>query len=195
MLRVGIYSGTFDPVHRGHISFALRALEVAELDRVVFIPEAEPRRKSAVTPFRDRLRMLELATAGQGGLSVIGLKSKQFTVQATLPELRALFPNAQLFFMLGSDVVATFKDSWPEDDLVDFLHEMPLVVGLRGGATEAVIQEQLKSLPTRATCISLNAPHPAVSSSQVRQDPPLGKDVPTEVARYITEHKLYEGVA
>ncbi|HVI69805.1 MAG TPA: adenylyltransferase/cytidyltransferase family protein, partial [Magnetospirillaceae bacterium] len=62
MKRVGVFSGTFDPVHRGHLAFALSAQKRAQLDTVVFLPEHSPRGKIAVGSFTHRLEMLRLAT-------------------------------------------------------------------------------------------------------------------------------------
>jgi nicotinate-nucleotide adenylyltransferase len=59
--RIGIYSGTFDPVHSGHISFALQSLKAAKLDKVYFLPERRPRNKQQVEHFGHRVAMLKRA--------------------------------------------------------------------------------------------------------------------------------------
>ena len=59
--RIGIFAGTFDPVHKGHISFALQAIEAAGLDEVVFLPEPRPRHKQSVTDQSHRIAMINLA--------------------------------------------------------------------------------------------------------------------------------------
>ena len=69
---VGILGGTFDPVHRGHLEIARRAMDEAALERVVFIPAAQPRLKSgepSASP-QQRLEMLRLAVAGTPGFEV-----------------------------------------------------------------------------------------------------------------------------
>ena len=80
MSKVGIFSGTFDPVHAGHIAFALEAMESAGLDKVYFLPESMPRRKSGVTHYAHRLAMLELALKPYNKLSILELPDKQFSV-------------------------------------------------------------------------------------------------------------------
>ncbi|HEU5121705.1 MAG TPA: adenylyltransferase/cytidyltransferase family protein, partial [Candidatus Saccharimonadales bacterium] len=69
MRRIGIYSGTFDPVHYGHIAFAASAIRACNLDEVVFLPEPQPRYKAGVTDIAHRLALLTMATAAQSNLT------------------------------------------------------------------------------------------------------------------------------
>ncbi len=73
MKKVGILAGTFDPIHIGHIAFALRAIEKAQLDKVILLPEREPRRKRNVTDFNHRLSMLKLSVKSFELLEVLEL--------------------------------------------------------------------------------------------------------------------------
>src|SRR3569623_1388715 len=113
--RVGIYAGTFDPVHAGHISFALQALEAAQLDQVCFLPERKPRGKEGVEHFGHRVAMLRRAIKPYRQFSIIELVDISFSVEQALPELQRLFPQAQLVFLFGSDVV-TNVPQWPHAD-------------------------------------------------------------------------------
>src|SRR5438046_2070169 len=128
MKRVGIYSGTFDPVHIGHVGFALQAIEAAQLDHVVFLPEQVPRGKVGVTDIAHRAAMLERTIAPYRQLSLRLLDDvPQFCVQGTLPALRQVFGSDELVLLLGSDVVKTFTDRWA--NLEDLFANMALAIG------------------------------------------------------------------
>ena len=87
--RIGIYAGAFDPVHKGHVSFALQAIELAGLDEVAFVPEPRPRNKAGVTHLSHRIAMLRLAVKGHPKLKILEVPDKQFLVATSLPRLRA----------------------------------------------------------------------------------------------------------
>jgi nicotinate-nucleotide adenylyltransferase len=191
MARIGIFPGTFDPVHQGHIAFSLRALREAQLELVALLPEASPRRKQQVTSLDHRYNMLEKALIGQTQLTVRKVQSTQFTVAETLPELHALFPQQELCLLLGSDVVQGLRH-WP--GLADLAASLEFVVGLRAEHTQSDIEQQLRRL-ARETGIPLRfvlvqAPHAHLASSQIRsQLSPQGLFEP--VAEYIQRHGLY----
>ncbi len=190
--RIGIYSGTFDPVHNGHVAFALRALEVARLDEVIFIPEKTPRGKDEVTDLTHRFELLVRAIDPYEGLGVRLLGAEQFCIGGTLPELRAMFGDVDLYLLLGSDVVKTFPDRWADLDEL-FLH-MPIVVGLRKGDDRREIKKLFRGLDVkvRPRAIFVESPLAAVSSTRVRHGQTI-RDVSPEVSTYIEQHKLYRG--
>jgi nicotinate-nucleotide adenylyltransferase len=144
--RVGIYSGTFDPLHQGHIDFALAAIKECGLDHVVLLPEPKPRGKNAVTPIHDRLQHIESTIETIPSLSVVKPFSEQFTVRDTLPKLKELFAGDALTLLVGSDVVQTFSYRW--DDLDLLLHDMSLAIGMRDGITTSQIKNSIKNLET-----------------------------------------------
>lgn len=128
--RIGIYAGSFDPVHAGHIAFALQALDQAGLDEVVFLPERRPRYKPGVEHFAHRVAMIKRATKHYSRLSVLELADREFTVRRTWPQLQALFAGYELVFVAGSDVVLTMPD-WPYAERM--LNHCGLAVGVRSG--------------------------------------------------------------
>ena len=190
MARIGIFSGTFDPVHAGHVAFAQAALAACRLDRVVFAPEANPRAKPQVAPLEHRVAMLELALEGKADLSVLQLESIQFSVQQTLPELRALFPNDELTLLVGSDVVETFAYRWPGLD--DLLQAMDLAVGLRTGADQAAVTKQLQAVQARFQLVE--SPHPHAASEPIRGAQLLVHAIPA-VTAYAERFRLYPTAA
>lgn len=168
--RIGIYSGTFDPVHAGHIAFARAAARACRLSEVVFLPERQPREKQQVTPLKMRLSQLETAVAPYPELRVVALKDRQFSVQETLPRLQALFAGAELTLLVGSDVVRTFRYRWEGLELL--LRAMPLAIGMRKGddqaETEAIIKELAAQYKLVLTPAYIHTPHAHLTSSQLR---------------------------
>src|SRR5258706_12226030 len=98
---IGIYSGTFDPVHPGHIAFAREALQTCKLDEVIFLPEQTPRGKEAVTDLSHRIALLERALADEPNMRILKLQSPQFTVADTLPEIHNLLGTTRLTRLIG----------------------------------------------------------------------------------------------
>lgn len=188
--RIGIYSGTFDPVHNGHVAFALRALEDARLDQVVFIPEKTPRGKENVTDLTHRFELLVRAIDPYEGLGVRLLSAEQFCVGGTMPELRAMFGDADLYLLLGSDVVKTFPERWVNLD--DLFAQMKIVIGLRKDDTRREIKKLLRTLDvtTHPRVVFVESPLAAASSTRVRHGQTV-RDVAPEVSSYIQQHKLY----
>ena len=163
--RVGIYSGTFDPVHAGHIAFALQAATAAGLNRVYFVPERAPRGKRHVTHYAHRVAMIRRATRPYMQLEVLELEDKTFSVAHTLPRLRRDFPQSELVYLCGSDVIAHMAQ-WPH--VARFLQQVELCVGRRGNETQLSIEQMLKTLPPPLRVTFFDSHAPAVSSSQVR---------------------------
>jgi nicotinate-nucleotide adenylyltransferase len=168
--RIGIFSGTFDPVHHGHIAFCLEVLRECQLDEIVLIPEGRPRNKQHVSSLPDRLVLLEQTVGPQPHLRATTLESDQFTVGQTLPELKRRFENAELILLVGSDVARTFLYRW--QGLKELLVQVSLAIGLRQGDTAAEMKaiisqlQQEYGIPVRHTLIQ--SPHADISSSQIR---------------------------
>lgn len=142
--RIGIFAGTFDPVHKGHISFALQAIEEAGLDEVVFVPEPRPRHKQDVTHQSHRIAMINLAIKAYPKLSILELPDKQFTVATSLPRLIQKYPKAKLLMLIGTDVLSHIS-VWPHAKTL--LKNMGLVVAVRGEKDERKTLQLLAALP------------------------------------------------
>jgi nicotinate-nucleotide adenylyltransferase len=129
-MKIGFLGGSFDPVHLGHLAIAQDALEGAGLDRVDFIPAAvSPLKGRELTATAaQRLEMVRLAIAGDARFGVLDLELRRggtsYTVD-TVRELRALFPGAELFWVIGADQLARLAE-WKEIGelvrLVEFVH-------------------------------------------------------------------------
>src|SRR3989339_776506 len=107
-MRLGLFGGSFDPVHCGHMELARAARGECGLDRVFFIPALRPPHKKgrALTDARHRLAMLRLAVRPYPAFSIsafeLNRKTTTYTYR-TLEYFRARYPGAELFFILGSD--------------------------------------------------------------------------------------------
>src|SRR5579862_1416802 len=121
-MRIGIFGGTFDPVHLGHLISAEQAREQAQLDQVWFVPSARPPHKleQPITPFERRVEMLQLALAGQPNF-VVDLIEKDrpgpsFTVD-TLADLKRTHSRDEFFLILGADCLADFH-TWRQPERI-----------------------------------------------------------------------------
>lgn len=126
--RIGIYAGVFNPVHVGHIVFALQAMKTAKLDGVVFVPERNPRYKPGAEHFAHRIAMLKRAIRPHPGMAVLELVDRQFTVQRTWPQLESIFNGNELVLLAGSDVALHIPE-WQHAQRL--LESCELVVGVR----------------------------------------------------------------
>ena len=190
--RIGIYSGTFNPVHAGHIMFALQALDEAGLDTVYFMPERRPHHKQQIEHYGHRVAMLRRALKPHARLQVLETDDISFTVRRTFPRLKQQFSRSDLVFLMGSDVVAGLRH-WPAVETL--LAGSELVVGRRADTTMARLRYHIAALPINRQSIRiLESLQPAVSSSRVRQGLYERRYVPgllSSVAHYSNRNWLY----
>lgn len=190
--RVGIYAGAFDPVHAGHVAFALQALEAATLDQVIFMPERRPRSKPSVEHFAHRMAMLHTALMPHPNLAALELVDGHFTVRRTLPTLQQIFPNTDLVFLMGSDAALSIPQ-WAYADRL--LKHSELVVGVRSNHQRAEVAktvEAWRTKPRELVIFDSYAPH--ISSSKIRQALRANKHsegLLRSVHRYATREWLY----
>lgn len=181
MKNIGIYSGVFDPIHHGHISFAQKALKELGLDKVYFLPEPKPRRKAEASDIRHRLNMVWLALNEQRDLELLQLDHPTFSVAQTLPWLEEKFQGAKLHFLMGTDL---FKDlhQWPGFEQLK--SKVNFVVGQRADQSSQDIA--IDHQPITASLSEL-------ASSNIRGLTPaqMATAVPSDVARYISTNQLY----
>jgi nicotinate-nucleotide adenylyltransferase len=195
-VRSGILGGTFDPIHEGHLAAARVAMECAHLDRVLFIPGAQPpHRGPAVAGADQRLAMSRLAIEGEPGFEVSDVEirrgGKSYTAD-TVRELERLYPEDELFLILGWDAARLFR-SWREPDVI---RRLATVVVVRRPGTPPPDAKLLQAAGLDPARTILCMGHtPDISGSALREAIALGKPVSDSlrpaVERYVAEQKLY----
>lgn len=194
--RVGIYAGSFNPVHVGHIAFALQAVQAAKLDGLYFLPERQPRNKPGTEHFGHRVGMLERALRPHPKLAVLELPDVNFSVKRTLPRLKLLHQHDQLVFLFGSDVVPYIAE-WPLAG--QLIKNSEIVIGLRAQSDQTRMQNIVESwLVQPQEAYLLQSFAPTISSSAIRdallhKQPAAG--LLTSVVRYSDRNWLYVSVA
>jgi nicotinate-nucleotide adenylyltransferase len=193
--RIGVFGGTFDPVHVAHIVAAVEARRALGLDRVVLVPAGDPwqKRGTVAAPAADRLAMVQAATAGIDSLEVSTLEVERDGPSYTYQTLEALArPGRALFLIVGADVAATMR-SWVG---IERLPELAtLVVVDRTGDRPPEDSRPGDGLPEGWRCERVSIPRLDVSSTELRARAargwPLDGLVPPGAVRVIMERGLY----
>ncbi|MBP3746934.1 MAG: nicotinate (nicotinamide) nucleotide adenylyltransferase [Ruminococcus sp.] len=170
-MRIGIYGGSFNPVHNGHIHLARAAAEEFRLDRVYLVPSRiSPHRSSAeYVSGEDRLEMLRLACKGDGILDVSSYELDSDRVSYTIYTIRyfrSIFPDDELFLLVGSDMLMCFEKWYRFEDI---LSEVTLCVVSRNEGDLPQLEEKADKLRKFGNiCISRAQPL-EVSSTEIRK--------------------------
>lgn len=196
--RVGVLGGTFDPPHVGHMWLATLAADALELDRVLFMPAAQPphKREWPVSPATDRLLMTRLAIAGDDNFELCALEMERpgpsFTIES-VEMLLTLYPDSRLFLVMAADSLAKI-DTWREPDRLLDLVEW--AVGPRPGSDlppRAALRDRFGAAAGRIHL--LDGPGLDVSASGIRRRVAAGQAirylVPRAVEDLISERGLY----
>jgi len=213
--RIGVFGGTFDPIHLGHIRIGERVKDFFSLEKVFYIPSYSPPHKdsSKITDAPLRFRMVEIALRGRDGLIPsaieISRKGKSYTID-TLRELKRIYKNSMLFLIIGVDAFLEIK-TWK--DWKSLLKDYSLIVVSRPGykleeAEKLIIEEgfsfervnyfENKKINGKYPCIYLfEMDSPQISSREIREKVKKGESIEglvlPEVERYIIENELYLG--
>ncbi len=192
-MKIGIFGGTFNPVHNGHLQIAREFKNKFALDKVLFIPNYISPFKTGldeVAPAQHRLKMLELALEGEPDFEIDDFEIKRDKVSYTIDTveyLKSKYPDANLLLLIGADQAAGFE-KWKDYDKI--LQKVLVVVAARN--SDGSTQEISKSLRNSAF---LNNDLIDVSSSQIRErirkGQPIYQLVPFPVAEYIINNLLY----
>ncbi len=188
MRRIGLFGGSFDPVHNAHLALAQAALRDATLDQVRWIPAGQPWQKTrALTAAVHREAMVALAIAGEPRFVLDRIELERPGPSYTLDTVRALQaaqPGAQWFLIVGQDQQAGLATWHGIDELLGLV---TLAVAQRPAAPEVS--------PASGAVCAIELPPMNLSSTEVRArcaaGLPIDKIVPEDVARYIDQHGLY----
>jgi len=200
-MRLGVFGGSFDPVHNGHLFVAEAARETCGLDRVLFVPTREGKhyRHGAMNASTaDRAAMIRLAIAANAAFA---LDESDLADDATgytadlLPRLQARYPDARLSFVVGSDSLV--RSRWQRlDEVLDRLEVF--MVAPRGDVTTAELEAALDGIdPVRRAKIRMLENLPLVDESatvirrRLHERASVRYLIPEPVFRYIAERGLY----
>ena len=187
--RIGVMGGTFDPIHNGHLVAASEVRQHFGLDEVVFVPTGQPYQKRNVSEAEHRYLMTVIATASNPRFTVsrvdINRPGDTYTID-TLRDLRALRPEADLYFITGADALEQIL-SWKD---ADALWELAHFVGV----TRPGYSLSEAGLPHDRVILQ-EVPAMAISSTDCRtrvaDGEPVWYLVPDGVVQYINKYRLY----
>jgi nicotinate-nucleotide adenylyltransferase len=189
--RIGVFGGTFDPIHVGHLIVAEEVLSRMGLEKVLFMPAPRPahKRSRVLTSVEHRIAMLKLAIQGNPRFSVSRIEADGPGISFTARTLETLVKkiSGEFYFIMGQDSLEEFH-SWRDPEQITRLAR--LVVVPRG-------EGELSSLgpALRRRVVFLRPPRIGISSTEIRRrlrrGLPVRYWIPDAVLRYVTRHGLY----
>lgn len=196
-MKTGIFGGSFNPVHKGHIHLARSVMEELSLDRIFFVP-------SRISPHRsideyasgeDRAQMLRLSFGGDGrfGVSTYELDTDRVSYSIyTVEHFRSLYPDDELYLLVGSDMLLCF-DKWFR--FGDILNEATLTVASREDGDDWQLEKKAEELSKFGRIIVCKAPAFEVSSTEIRKKIAKNENytcyLDKNVVQYIRYRDLY----
>jgi nicotinate-nucleotide adenylyltransferase len=200
-MRIGIFGGSFDPIHQGHLILAEHCREQAQLDEVLFVPcnRAPHKVDGASGTDRQRVETIDLAISGHPQFRRSSIEIDRGGVSYTVDTLNELVkdrPDDELFFLIGADSLDQFH-TWKDPEAILSLAS-PLIVN-RPGADKIDFQK-LKSLTTPDRLVdfeklAIGSPLIDISSSSIRHRVSQGQSirylVPRAIEKYIETQKMY----
>lgn len=191
-MNIGIFGGTFNPPHTGHLIVAESVREQLHLDKILFIPSARPAHKSrnSIVVATHRVEMTRRAIAENPHFELseieVRRKGKSYTID-TLEQLKNLYPNDELFLVIGADELIDFH-TWKSPESI--LKACQVVVMNRPGCDISHVANDLIR-----KVVFVGVPHIEISSTDIRAKVRQGKSirylVPAEVEEYIFQSKIY----
>lgn len=198
-MKIGIYGGSFNPVHNGHIHLAETALKDFGLDCIFFIPSRISPHKSSeeYVSGADRLEMLKLACSGNERfhISDYELKNSRISYSVyTVEHFRRKFPHDKLFLLIGSDMLMSF-DTWYCFEKI--LSDVTLCVVSRNEEDLDTLRKKARGLSVYGKILISSAPPEVISSTEIRKKLHENSDfscyLDENVVKYIISKKLYSG--
>lgn len=199
-MRIGIFGGTFNPIHNTHILIATEAKKQLNLDKVIFVVACDPPHKSNmnITDAHIRYELVKKALENEPFFEAssieIDRQGKSYTY-LTLCDFKKIYPDDELFFLVGGDSLS-YIDKWY--NARELMKLCTFAAYPRGNDSGEQLKKECLALKEKygANCVILNAMADDISSTQIRRMTHDGKNisyvVPEVVAEYISEHDLYK---
>lgn len=197
-MKIGVFGGTFNPIHTAHMYLAKRFFDALALDRLILIPTFIPPHKPAgdLADAEHRLEMCRLAARGLDSFEVSDFevrgKGKSYTF-LTLEHLRGECPGADFFLLMGADMFLTVQD-WKNP--LDIFQNATLCAAARERDEHDALEEHARGLEAMgARCIVIDIAPMPLSSTEIREALARGGDVSASldagVLDYIKRNRLY----
>jgi nicotinate-nucleotide adenylyltransferase len=192
-LKIGLFGGTFDPIHNGHLKIAGIVQQKLGLDKVVFIPAGIlPHKVESLATAKERLAMVKLALRGKKKFSVntyeTNKKSPSYSIETVRYLKRKLGRQAEFFFIVGADAFGEIRTWRYWQELLKLCHFVvinrpgyKITLPNRSTATQVLVL-RITGIPLAATAIR----------QKIAKNKNISKLVPKAVYSYIKKHKLYE---
>lgn len=197
MERLGIFGGTFDPIHHGHLAIAEAARQELGLEQVLFVPAAQqPLKQAHAAPAAQRLALTRLAIAGNPAFAVSTLELERpgpsYTAD-TLAAIRAERPDAALWFIIGADATR-WLPQWHQLERVVAAARLAVIARPGYPLDLAALAASQPLLAGRMELVA--APGLEISATELRERIAAGRSVrylvPDSVAAHIAAHRLYQ---
>ena len=202
-MKIGLFGGTFDPVHNGHIGLAESIIEQKLLDRVIFIPAARPPHKPEmpVTPFFHRANMIKLAVEGKSYFEMSEIEEKRFPLPSytydTAKWFSSSYPDDSFYLIIGEDSLAQIH-TWHRAKELIGVCEIITYPRVKGNITlEKLKKYWTLEMAERLFKTILPLPVYDISSTEIRESIKIKEKLnflmPLIVYDYIEKHNLYRG--
>lgn len=197
-MKIVIFGGTFNPIHNGHLNIVEAVLNKLCPDKLIIMPTGTPPHKQAqhIVSDEDRLIMLKLAVEELDNVEVcdyeIKKEGKSYTV-LTLEHFKKLYPDDELFFVMGSDMLSSFLNWYCPERIMELAKLVCVSRSEEEKQRDKMSAERIASAGGR--CIHIDCKAVEASSTQVRELILNGGDtsllLPKSVEKYICERRLY----
>jgi nicotinate-nucleotide adenylyltransferase len=202
-MKIGVFGGTFDPIHLGHLAAARSIQSTLGLAKVIFVPAGQPWLKAdmPVSPVRDRVEMVRLAVARRKTFELSTIEADRpgpsFTVDTMEVLQRQLGTDLDLFLLLGSDALEDLP-KWKEPQRL--IHLCQMVAFARPGHRLPAMESLEAAIPGVSLRVLLvEVPQVNIRATEIRRRIAEGRSirrlVPQPVEGYILEHGLYRGAS
>lgn len=193
-MRIGIYGGSFNPPHNMHLKMATELIRQNLVDKVIFVPTGSKYPKFGLASDMDRFEMIKLMIDGNPNLEVSDyeLKESQIYTYKTLDYFKNYYPECEIYFILGSDLLKDFK-TWRNYEYI--LANFKILVTLRD--TDKKEDLEKIELPNRENIVYTNIKLSSLSSTEIREKVEkddiafLKQNLDSEVLSYIRKNNLY----
>ncbi|MEI6055042.1 MAG: nicotinate (nicotinamide) nucleotide adenylyltransferase [Lentisphaerota bacterium] len=200
-MRIGLFGGTFDPIHIGHLNLAKSLIDKNYLDRIIFIPAAKPPHKPGkpITEFSQRCKMVELAVKDISYFSVSNLEEKRLPLPSytydTVKEFKKIYPEDTLFLIIGEDSLLQIHTWHRIKELISCCEIITYPRPNENSSLEKLEAFWSKEDAEKLFASLVNLKLYEVSSTQIRESLKSGynenKVLTSEVLDYIKENNLY----